>query len=337
MEDNQNLSDIKDNSQESSNVAPRPNNSGISGGESGETLDMATAQASGATVEPVIHKPKRSLSQRVQAVIGQLNVYFLLFILVLMIAGVAAFISYRSSKNAAKTNIDSQTLSDADLQALKNNETKIGDTTQTLTIASNAIFSGRVLVKDSLDVAGTIRIGGSLNLPGITVSGTSAFENVQIGNNLSIAGNTSIAGTLTVQGNITVGGGATFAGTISAPSLAIDQLTMNQNLQLNRHIEAGGGTPGISSGSGVGGGGTVSINGADTAGTVNINFGAGPVAGILANITFVNSFYQTPHVVITPIGSNCAGLNYYVNRTTGGFSIGTTNGGPSVRAARSII
>ncbi len=38
-----------------------------------------------------------------------------------------------------------------------------------------------------------------------------------------------------------------------------------------------------------------------------------------------NAFTQTPHVVITPVGSNCAGLNYYVNRTTGGFSIGTTN------------
>lgn len=275
-------------------------------------------------------KPRKSLGQRVQILISGVNIYFLLFVMVLLLAAFAAFASYQSSKKTDSQNIvTGQDLSAADLQNLKNNDTTVGDSKQTLTVASNAVFNGRVLVRDSLDVAGTLRIGGTLSLPGITVSGTSAFENVQVSNNLSVSGNQAVQGTLTVQQNLSVGGSATFAGTISAPSLSIDRLIMNKDIQLNRHIDAGGPTPGVSSGTAVGNAGTVSISGTDTAGTVNVNFGSSPVAGIIANITFGNSFNQTPHVVITPVGSSCASLTYYVNRTTGGFSIGTANGGPS--------
>ena len=273
-------------------------------------------------------KPKKSFSERVRELIAHVNIYLLLFIFVLLLAGFASFASYKSGKKAATQNeVVTQNLSTEDLQGLKNNDTAVGDAKQTLTIASNAVFNGRVLVRDSLDVAGTLRIGGTLSVPGITVSGTSAFENVQVGNNLSVAGNGAVQGTLTVQKNLSVGGGATFAGAISAPSLSIDSLIMNKDIQLNRHIDAGGGTPRVSGGTAVGGAGTVSISGTDTAGTVNINFGTGLVAGILANISFNNNFNQTPHVVITPVGSSCANLNYYVNRTTAGFSIGTTNTG----------
>lgn len=272
-------------------------------------------------------KPRKSISQRVQGLISGANIYLLLFILVLLLASFAAFASYTANKKATQSTINGQNLSTEDLQNIKNNETTIGDSKQTLTIASNAVFNGRVLVRDSLDVAGTIRVGGALSLPGITVSGTSSFENVQIGNNLSVSGNQAIQGTLTVQRNLSVGGSATFAGTISAPSLSIDQLIMNKDIQLNRHIDAGGTSPRVTSGAAVGGAGTVSISGSDTAGTVSINFGTGLAAGIIANITFGQTFTQTPHVVITPVGSNCANLNYYTSRTTGGFSIGTTNAG----------
>ena len=273
-------------------------------------------------------KPKKTIGQRIQGLIKGVNIYLLLFILVLLLAAFASYASYTASKKAANQNIVAgQNLSIEDLQNLKNNESTIGDSKQTLTIASNAVFNGRVLVRNDLDVAGTIRVGGALSLPGITVSGTSSFENVQVGNNLSVSGNQAVQGTLTVQQNLSVGGSATFAGSISAPTLSIDQLIMNKDIQLNRHIDAGGPSPRVSGGSGVGGAGTVSISGSDTAGSVSLNFGTGPSAGILANITFGNSFSQTPHIVITPVGSNCAGLNYYINRTTTGFSIGTTNAG----------
>lgn len=285
-----------------------------------------------ATAETVTQykPPKKNFTQTIKALIERVNVYILLFVFVLAVAGFAIFVSYKSSKNAEQqASVLGQELSAADLAKINSSGTTVGDSKQTLTIASNAIFNGRVLVRDSLDVAGTIRVGGSLSLPGITVSGTSSFENVSVASNLSIAGNTAIQGTLSVQKNITVAGGASFGGPISAPQITIDRMILNSDLQLNRHIDAGGPTPGSSRGGAVGASGTASVSGTDTAGTVSINFGPGSSAGIIANITFRNSFSQTPHVVITPVGSSCAELNYYVTRSTGGFSIGTTNPGAS--------
>ena len=120
-----------------------------------------------------------------------------------------------------------------DLQNLKNNNSTVGDATQTLTIASNSIFKVvSTYERYSRNVAGTIHVGGALSLPGITVSGTSAFNNIQVGNNLSIAGNTAIRGMLTIQKNIQVNGSASFGGTISAPAIDIDQLILNKDLRI---------------------------------------------------------------------------------------------------------
>jgi cytoskeletal protein CcmA (bactofilin family) len=329
MDNEQKSEESGDGSQKSEAIADQTAQSNVSlGGDSGVTLDSSQSQTGSGIDDQHRFVPKKNLFQKVSAVVSGVNIYILLFILVLLLAGIAAFASYRANKNAVNPNIGGQTLSDKDLQNLKNNDTTVGDIKQTLTIASNAIFNGKVLVKDSLDVAGTIRVGSTLSLPGISVSGTSSFENVQVGNNLSVAGNAAVQGTLTVQKNISVGGGASFAGTISAPALSIDRLIINQDLQINRHIDTGGGTPGISRGPAMGGAGTVSINGSDTAGTVTLNF-AGSASGTLANINFAVRFNQTPRVVITPAGSACSALNYFVNRSTTGFSIATSNNTPS--------
>ncbi|MCU0667197.1 MAG: polymer-forming cytoskeletal protein [Patescibacteria group bacterium] len=271
--------------------------------------------------------PKKGFGQKIQGLVDRFNIYLLLFILILALSGIAIFVGYNNAKKTLDTSaIGNQPLSQEDLEKLASSDQQIGDPQQTLTISSNSVFNGRVLVRDSLDVAGTIRIGGELSLPGLNVSGTSAFENVQVANNLSVAGNTAVQGTLTVQQNLSVGGSASFSGQISAPALSVDRLILNQDIQINRHIDAGGPTPGVTRGGAVGGSGSVSISGTDTAGTVSVNFGPGGGAGVIANISFANGFTQTPHVVITPVGSSCANLNYYVNRTTGGFSINSTNG-----------
>jgi hypothetical protein len=306
MDNNQNLSQIEGGSLEGvETVSPNTPNNQPS--VAGEAVDANAKPNTNVTVTSTPTTPKRGLWQKLQLLISKVNVYLLLFLLVLLLTGIASYASYRASKNSSQSTIGSQTLSADDLSSLANNETLVGDATQVLTIASNSIFNGQVLIRDDLDVAGAIHVGGSLDLPGITVSGISALEDLQIANDLSVAGNTTMQGSLTIQSSLAVGGGASFSG----------------------HIEAGGSTPGVYSGSGVGSGGTVSVNGTDTAGTATINFGANPPAGILANITFVNSFNQTPHIVITPIGSNCASLSYYVNRTTGGFSIATATAGPA--------
>lgn len=293
-----------------------------------ESSDALLENDPNASTEPPEPPKKKNIFHKILDKFKQSNIYFLLFIFVLLLAGIAGFASYTANKKADNSSsIDSQSLSANDLQNLKNNNTTVGDSKQTLTIASNAIFNGKVLIRDNLDVAGTIKVGSALTLPGITVAGTSSFENVQISKNLSVAGNAALNGSLGVQGNFTLAGNANFTGSISANQLNINTLALNNDLQLNRHIDTGGATPRISPGGAVGGGGTVSISGTDTAGTINVNFGGGPPAGQIANVSFANNFNQTAHVVITPIGANCAALNYYVTSTTSGFTVGVTNSG----------
>lgn len=273
---------------------------------------------------------KKNIRQKILNRFSSINIYLLIFILILVITGAVIYIGYSNSKKSnISTNLNGQELSQEDLSKLSSADQQIGDSKQTLTIASNAVFNGRVLVRENLDVAGTIRVGGLLSLPGITVSGNSSFENVQIASNLAIAGNTSIQGALSIQQNLTVGGSASFAGQITAPSISVERLILSGDLQINRHIDAGGGTPSASRGPAVGGSGTVSLSGTDTAGTVSINFGPGSSAGNIANINFANQFSQTPHIVISPVGSACASLGYYTSKTSSGFSINVNLAGSS--------
>jgi hypothetical protein len=98
-------------------------------------------------------------------------------------------------------------------------------------------------------------------------------------------------------------------------------LQLTGDLQINRHIDAGGPTPSVSSNGAIGSGGTVSVSGTDTAGTVTINPGGGAGNGSIATVSFAQSFNQTPHVVVTPIGKS---VNYYITRTTSSFTVHIT-------------
>ena len=153
-------------------------------------------------------------------------------------------------------------------------------------------------MKNDLDVAGTIKIGGTLNLPGITVTGTSTFDQIQ-GNKLAITGDGIIQGQLTVQKNLAVSGGGSFGGPISAPSITVQTFNLTGDLQFSRHIDAGGSTPVIAAfGSALGSGGTTSVNGTDSAGTLTINTGGAPPAGCFATVNFAQKFNSTPHMSI---------------------------------------
>lgn len=292
------------------------------------------ASSSGSSISPDSSSQntppsKQTFGNRVRNLASRINIYFLLFLLIIVIAGLVVFVSLQQSRKETATGpTDTQQLTPETLKELNNSEAKVGDPKQTLNIESNAVFTGKVLIRDSLDVAGTIKVGGALSLPGITVSGTSSFDTVQI-NNLAIAGNTTIQGQLSVQRGLTVAGGASFAGPISAPQITITNLQINSDIQLNRHIDAGGNTPGKSDGSAVGIGGTASVSGTDTAGTVTVNTGNNPPAGCFITVNFAQRFNGTPHVVITPVGSAAAALDYYISRNTTSFSICTTNSAPA--------
>jgi hypothetical protein len=205
---------------------------------------------------------------------------------------------------------------------------KVGDPKQILSVESNAVFAGRVLVRDGLEVAGPLKIGSPLTLPGLTVSGNSNFEKIQA-NDLQVSGNSTIQGQVNIQNNLNVSGAATIGGTLTASRLNIQTLLLNGDLQLNRHIDAGGGNPSKSDGPALGSGGTSSVSGTDTAGTVNINIGGGPIAGCFITVNFTQKFNGIPHVVITPIGSWAGGLTYYINRSGTNFSICSTTPAPA--------
>ncbi len=275
--------------------------------------------------KPATNPNKLTGVKKIKHLLSKVNIYFLLFLLVLVIAGIVLFIGLQTAKKqAGTTDLTSQALSTDAINQLKGNDVKIGDAKQTLSIESNAVFAGRVLVQGGTDIAGAVKIGGTTSLTSVTVSGTSNLDQTQI-NTLAVSGTASIQGTLAVQSTLNVSGGGSFGGSLTAPQATINTLTLNQDLQLNRHIDAGGSTPSKSNGTALGAGGTTSNSGTDTAGTVNINTGGGPPAGCFVTINFVQKFNGTPHIALTPASSDAASLDYYVNRTTGSFSICAAN------------
>jgi cytoskeletal protein CcmA (bactofilin family) len=271
---------------------------------------------------------KKSLGKRMQGIIGRINIYLLLFILIVVLsAGIVMVGIQRGQREAAIPEIETTPLTPEALERLRGSEAKVGDPKQTLSIESNTIFTGNVLVQNSLEVAGQLKIGGTLNLPGITVAGISSFDQLAA-NRATIAGDTTIQGQLNVQQALTIAGGASFGGNVSAPQITVNNLQLTGDLVISRHIDAAGPTPGVSRGGAVGGGGTVSLSGTDTAGTITINTGGGTSSGCMATVSFARRFNGTPHVVVTPVGPGGAGLNYYVTRNTASFTLCTTNAPP---------
>ncbi len=292
-----------------------------------ETPDSASVPTD-TILAPGSGDKKKKKGGGLKGLASRINIYLLLLILIIVLAGFVVFIGLqRSKEDLGTTSITTAPLTQETLDQLNGSDASVGDPKQTLTVESNAIFNGAMLVKGSLDVAGAIKVGGPLNLPGLSVSGSSTFDQINT-NGLAVAGDAGIQGALNVQNNLTVAGSGQFGGPISAPQISVRNLVLEGDLAISRHIDAGGGTPGLSNGSALGGGGTASINGSDTAGTITINTGGGPGVGCFATISFAQSFSQVPHIVITPVGSAAAGLNYYINRTTSSFQICTTNPAP---------
>ena len=294
--------------------------------EDSDALEKADAKGQGAvpTAQQVI---KTSWRERAIRKLGSINPYLVLFILVLIVGLLIAFISNRLNNQAdpASLTFEGSELDQEAINELLQAEQNIGSVDQTLTVAANAIFNGKILVKSDLDVAGSIRVGGPLNLPGITVSGTSEFDDVNIANNLSILGSTSIQQGLTVEGGVNFSQNLSVGGTISASQISADIIEFSGDLILTGHIDTGGGTPSRSNGTALGSGGTVSISGNDIAGTITINTGGSAPAGFFVRINFVNAYNSTPSVIISPANSNAGSLEYYTQRDTSGFRIGTAS------------
>jgi hypothetical protein len=141
---------------------------------------------------------------------------------------------------------------------------------------------------------------------------------------LNVGGDTSLQGQLTVQKNLSVVGSASF-GSLNVSNLGVTTLQLRGDISLNQHILTSGGTPGRTNGTALGSGGSASVSGSDTAGTVAINTGGGPPAGCFMTVNFAKAFSGTPHVVISPSNSQAASLQYYTLRSANNFSVCTAN------------
>ena len=113
----------------------------------------------------------------------------------------------------------------------------------------------------------------------------------------------------------------------NASAISVHNLSISGPLLIS-HIISQGPNPGIVPGTAVGSGGTVSISGNDTAGTVNLNIGNSPPAGVLGTITFRAAYTGTVHVLLSPLSGAAASTPAYVTRTGGGFQIHTDSPPP---------
>ncbi len=265
----------------------------------------------------------------VKRFLARFSVYLLLFLFVIIIAIMVVIVSYLHGKAKAPATVKSQTLSQSSINQLSSSDVTVGDVKQTLNVQSNAVFAGQVLIQKDLEVAGKLQVGGTLSLTGVNVSGPAVFTTAQVNKNLTVAGDTAMQGGLSIAKALNVNGGATFSGAISAPQVTASSLQLTGDLVITHHIAAGGANPGRTPGTGLGSGGTVSVSGSDTAGSISVNTGGGPGAGCFVTVNFTQKFNSTPHVIVTPIEAAAAGLNYYVTRSTSSFSVCAANAPPA--------
>jgi cytoskeletal protein CcmA (bactofilin family) len=298
------------------------------GAASLETLETPATEAvkletNAPVPEPVAPSLKSSKQpNRFKQLSKQVNIYPILFGLVILIAALISLFAYLQSRQSTVTSqLKTQSLSQSTLQQLATSDATVGSNQTILNVQSSAVFAGQVLVRQNLQVAGNIQVGGTLALNNISVAGTGQFGTASISKNLAVGGDTAIQGAATIAKSLQVNGGGTFSGPLSAPQVTTGSLQLNGDLTLTHHFDVGGSLPGHSSGSALGSGGSTSNSGSDTAGSITINTGSSPAAGCFATISFASAYASTPFVLVTPIGSAAGGLSYYVNRSSTSFSI----------------
>jgi cytoskeletal protein CcmA (bactofilin family) len=302
--------------------APPPDALEKTNEELGEVASQSAAPAPGGD------KPAKQPSKFKQ-LMKRFNVYLLGFVLIMVVAGAVAVVSYLNSKKTPKSpDTANQSLSQETLNKLANSDATVGDTGQTLTIQGNAIVSGQLLVQKDLNVAGTIKVGGPITLADLTVSNGTNLNTTQT-NTLQVAQGSTFQGLATFQNGVNVAGPAGFTGAVTIGNLTVSKITMSGNgvVEVPNHVAFTGASPGRDSVDlgALGAGGSASISGSDTTGTINMHTGTGASAGCYITLKFNKAFTSIPHVIISPVGSTAGAMQYYVNRTTTTFSVCSAN------------
>lgn len=296
-----------------------------------DDLEQEEAEHKAANPEANTSEPAEKKVSPVKKFFRKVNVYFLGFVLLAAIAGIITLVSYlNSQKPTPEAVIGEQALTEDALKELSNTDATVGNTSQTLTIQGNAIIAGEALMRGNLNVAGDFQVGGAIRGPNITISGDSNLGSTQA-NRLQVAEDLAVQGNTTVR-DISTSGSASFGGNVTAPQLTVSRLIMggNAELQIPNHISFTGPSPSRgATGGALGNGGSASVSGSDTSGTINIRTGTGTAAGCFVRINFNQNFTRQPKVIVSPISAGAGLTNYYVDRDQSGFSICAASPAPS--------
>jgi cytoskeletal protein RodZ len=288
-----------------------------------EELDEAVAENAAANPDKAPTDPVEKKISPIKRFFRKVNVYFLIFVLITVVGAAIAVVSFLNSQAPpTEPDVADQALTEEALQQLANTDASVGGASQTLTIQGNAIISGQTLMRGNLNVAGNLQTGGSVQAPSLTISGTTNLNDTQI-NSLQVATNTAIQGNTTLR-DLSVSGSTSLNGPVTASQITVTRLIMsgNASLQVPNHISFTGASPRFAqNNAALGNGGSASINGSDTAGTITINSGNNPSAGCFGRVTFNQAFSNPPHVTIGPIGAAAGRVQFYVERDQNGFSV----------------
>jgi len=301
-----------------------------------QSEEVEQTPTSGTSANPKILKPRHVIYRPShKATFIGLGIVVLIL---LVNVGIVFYLMQTSGKSNSEVSIGGIKINPAVLDTLGVSRNTVGNSGTELIVNPNARFSGTVTIGGNTNVAGQFNLNGKITasdtsftklqagdtaLNTLNVNGDATATNLNLRKDLAIAGSTRLQGPVTVDQLLTVNNNLNITGSLSVGgTLSISNFQTNI-LTIGGHIITRGSAPSAGSGPAVGSNGTVSISGNDASGTVAVNIGTGGGNGILAYISFVNSYTNTPHVIITPVGR--AAGNFYINRSASGFSIGVSN------------
>ena len=283
---------------------------------------------------PKANKKRINMSGLKDIILNSIKNPYLWGMLVVLAAtgGVVWFVDQDREEvtNITGQDFTSSSLDEEGFAQLAQEQAEIDSTNQTLNVQANSVFDGTMLVRSSLEVQGQLRVGEELTLNDLTVAGQGTINDLDVANDFNVQGaaqlnETTIQDSLSVEDALNVAGGGTFGGSLTAQSIEAGSLSFSGDLSMSGRIITGGEQTSSTTTANIGGGGTASVDGNDTAGTVNINTGNSPSDGILVNIDFGTNYNAVPRVNITPVGNSSGSIDWYIERTTSGFSIGSNS------------
>jgi hypothetical protein len=262
-------------------------------------------------------------------------------VIVLVVVGVVIYLLNRPAHHPApvtvrpKAQVNDQSLDPSIFKNFLESNNLTENTPATLVVGTNTIFSGSVTMQGSTNINGALTLGsgltvksGQTTLSGLQVSGAATMSQLTLGSNLNVNGTTNLQGNVVAEQGLTVHGNLAVLGTFGVTTLTATTATVSGQLNIDGHLATGGTTPGVQVGVGSGGG-SATISGNDTAGTVIIETNSPSAGGTLATVTFARGFSSVPHVIISPDNMDAGKVQWYVTRAASFFTIESETAAPA--------